>query len=78
MRQIIGGSKYPLWRYGLLAVSIVVGGVLASGFNTPLAARSLRVGDRMPAFQVKTIDGKTMSSTGFKNRPLWLVFFMST
>lgn len=78
MQRIMGCSKHRRWHSHLVAVGLAVGGMIASGFNAPLAARPLRVGDRMPAFQTKTIDGKPVSSASFKNRPLWLVFFMST
>lgn len=78
MRQIMSSSKYRLQHYRLLVMGMVLGSLLASGFKAPLAARPLRVGDHLPTFQTQTIDGKTISSAGFKNRPLWLVFFMST
>lgn len=69
------------WRSfcGRVLVGGILGGSLLSGSShAPAQARALRAGDRLPAFNFKTIDGRTFNSATIKNKPVWITFFMST
>ncbi|MBV9469743.1 MAG: hypothetical protein JO316_06215 [Abitibacteriaceae bacterium] len=71
-------SRWRRFCGRMLSGSIVCGSLLSSGWHTSAQARALRVGDKLPIFNFKTIDGRTFSSATIRNRPLWITFFMST
>ena len=41
-------------------------------------AQARKVGDKLPNFTLKDINGKTVSLSSFKNRAVWITFFQST
>lgn len=59
--------------------SLLLLAVLGAGslWGRPAAAQ-LRVGQKMPAWSLSDLNGKTVSSQIWKNKPVWITFFHST
>ncbi|MDF2440247.1 MAG: hypothetical protein JWN98_1231 [Abditibacteriota bacterium] len=55
-------------------VALLLAGLAA---NAP-AQGQLRVGQKMPAWSVRDLNGRLISSQAVKNKPVWITFFHST
>lgn len=59
-----------MWRLcAFLGASLTV--------SAPLQAQ-LRVGQKMPAWSVRDLNGRLISSQTTKSKPVWITFFHST
>lgn len=59
----------------ILAVAPVFLSVFA--VSNVAQADKLKASQKFPAFSLKTIDGKAVSSASLKNRAFWITFFAS-
>ena len=60
------------------AVLTLSASVALVGVPGAVAARDLKVGNKMPAFSLTDINGKPVRLASFKNKAVWLTFFHST